>query len=253
MIRKNVAEILDRHVTFELEAIDRMYLNGYVPSLQTGAGFAHFEKTQLGVRVPSTAMIAPMSRRFVEAMEDFVQAEQVDLVRFRKGQRKDDVAQQYLARFEGDEGVLFVGKAQEKANVFRTEKRQGSDGARYPWIIRSTAMVNHYYVYLVDRDFGPLFIKFCSYFPYAVKVCLNGHEWLKRQLTHRRIAYTPLDNGIHSSADPKRVQRIADQLDSSKIEALSASGSAACPIRSPRLIGTPGIAIGSPSSRPNSP
>ncbi len=220
MIRKNVAEILDRHVTFELEAIDRMYLNGYVPSLQTGAGFAHFEKTQLGVRVPSTAMIAPMSRRFVEAMEDFVQAEQVDLVRFRKGQRKDDVAQQYLARFEGDEGVLFVGKAQEKANVFRTEKRQGSDGARYPWIIRSTAMVNHYYVYLVDRDFGPLFIKFCSYFPYAVKVCLNGHEWLKRQLTHRRIAYTPLDNGIHSSADPKRVQRIADQLDSSKIEAL---------------------------------
>ena len=207
MIRKNVAEILDRHVTFELEAIDRMYLNGYVPSLQTGAGFAHFEKTQLGVRVPSTAMIAPMSRRFVEAMEDFVQAEQVDLVRFRKGQRKDDVAQQYLARFEGDEGVLFVGKAQEKANVFRTEKRQGSDGARYPWIIRSTAMVNHYYVYLVDRDFGPLFIKFCSYFPYAVKVCLNGHEWLKRQLTHRRIAYTPLQRRPQTRATDRRPTR----------------------------------------------
>ena len=39
MVRKNVAEILTNHVTFELEAIDRMYLNAYVPSLQTGAAW----------------------------------------------------------------------------------------------------------------------------------------------------------------------------------------------------------------------
>ena len=54
MIRKNVAEILQDHVTFELEAIDRMYLNAYVPSLQTGGGVVYFLKHQLGVRVPST-------------------------------------------------------------------------------------------------------------------------------------------------------------------------------------------------------
>ena len=68
----------------------------------------------------------------------------------------------------------------------------------YPWIILSTAMVNHYYVYLVDGDFGPLFIKFCSYFPYTAKLCLNGHEWLKRQLTQRDVPFEPLDNGIRS-------------------------------------------------------
>src|SRR6266446_3952647 len=165
MIRKSVAEILDHHVTFELEAIDRMYLNAYIPSLQTGGGVAYFLKTQLGVRVPSTVMVAPMSQRFVDAMERFAQTEQVDLVTFEKGERKDDVAQEYLAEFTGDEGVLFIGKAQEKASVFRTEKRRDARGT-YPWIIRSTAPVNHFYVYLVDRDFGPLFIKFCSYFPY---------------------------------------------------------------------------------------
>src|SRR5207249_10860129 len=115
MIRKSVAEILDHHVTFELEAIDRMYLNAYVPSLQTGAGFVYFVKTQLGVRVPSTVMIAPMSQRFVEGFERFVATHGIDLVTFEKGQRKDDVAQKYLAAFEGEEGVLFVGKAQEKA------------------------------------------------------------------------------------------------------------------------------------------
>jgi hypothetical protein len=219
MIRKSVAEILDTHVTFELEAIDRMYLNAYVPSLQTGGGLVYFLKTQLGVRVPSTVMVAPMSERFVEAIDRFVKTEAIDLVTFEKGQRKDDLAQQYLADFTGDEGVLFVGKAQEKASVFRTEKRRDARGV-YPWIIRSTAMPNHYYFYILDRDFGPLFIKFCSYFPYPAKLCLNGHEWLKRQLTQREIPFEPLDNGIHSSDEPARVQRIAHSLDAAKIEAV---------------------------------
>jgi len=220
MIRKNVAEILHDHVTFELEAIDRMYLNAYVPSLQTGGGFVYFVKTQLGAVVPSTMMVAPMSERFVAAIERFVATQRIDLVTFDKGQRKDDVAHDYLARFEGDEGVLFVGKAQEKASVFRTEKRRDSAGKTYPWIIRSTAMPNHYYVYILDRDFGPLFIKFCSYFPYPAKLCLNGHEWLKRQLTQRGIPFEPLDNGIRSSEEAGRVQRIADTLDAAKIDAV---------------------------------
>jgi len=221
MIRKSVAEILDHHVTFELEAIDRMYLNGYVPSLQTGGGVVYFMKQHLGARVPSTTMVAPLTKRFVDAMERFAATAGVDLVTFEKDQRKDDVAQKYLASFEGAEGVLFIGKAQEKASVFRTEKRRNAeDGSTYPWIIRSTVPVNHYYVYLLDRDFGPLFIKFCSYFPYAVKVCLNGHEWLKRQLTQRGIPYQPLDNGIRSSDNAARVQRIANTLDAAKIDAV---------------------------------
>ena len=220
MVRKNVAEILSNHVTFELEAIDRMYLNAYVPSLQTGGGFVYFLKTQLGVRVPSTVMVAPMSERFVKALEQFGETHGVDLVTFQKGQRKDDVAKEYLARFERDEGVLFVGKAQEKASVFRTEKRRDAQGKTYPWIIRSTAMPNHYYVYILDREFGPLFIKFCTYFPYAAKVCLNGHEWLKRQLTRRGIPFEPLDNGIRSTDKAARVQRIANELDATKIDAV---------------------------------
>src|SRR6267378_378551 len=220
MIRKSVAEILDQHVTFELEAIDRMYLNGYVPSLQSGGGVVYFMKQHLGARVPSTTMVAPLTKRFVDAMERFAETTGVDLVTFAKDQRKDDVAHKYLAAFTGDEGVLFIGKAQEKASVFRTEKRRNADGSTYPWIYRSTTPVNHYYVYLLDRDFGPLFIKFCSYFPYAVKVCLNGHEWLKRQLTQRGIAYEPLDNGVRSSDDAARVQRIANTLDAAKIDAV---------------------------------
>ena len=50
-------------------------------------------------------------------------------------------------------------------------------------------MINHYYLYCVDRDFGPFFLKFCSYFPYTAKLCINGHEYLKRQLSLCQILW----------------------------------------------------------------
>jgi hypothetical protein len=81
-------------------------------------------------------------------------------------------------------------------------------------------MVNNYYVYAVDRDFGPFFLKFCSYFPFNAKLCLNGHEYAKRQLAQDGIAFEALDNGVLSCADPKRLQRICDGLSAGKIDAL---------------------------------
>jgi hypothetical protein len=80
---------------------------------------------------------------------------------------------EHLGRFTGSEGVVFIGRAQGKTAVFRTEKRHDGEGGSYSWIVRSTGMVNHYYFYCVDEDFGPFFIKFCSYFPYNAKLCFN--------------------------------------------------------------------------------
>jgi hypothetical protein len=161
-----------------------------------------------------------MSQRFVEAIERFVETEGIDLVTFEKGQRKDDVAQPYLAAVEGDEGVLFVGKAQEKASVFRTESgamRPGrsppGSSARRRWSITMTSTSS-------TRTSVRSSSRFCSYFPYPATRCVNGHEWLKRLLTQRAIPFEPLDNGIRSSDEPARVQRIADTLDAAKIEAL---------------------------------
>src|SRR5215211_4896899 len=79
-------------------------------------------------------------------------------------------------------------------------------------------MVNHYYVYAVGRDFGPFFLKFCSYFPFNAKLCLNGHEYAKRQLARKGIMFEALDNGILSCAEPERLQKICDDLSAGKID-----------------------------------
>ena len=220
-VARSVSEVLGEHVELEIESIDRMYLNLYVPILQRPEGTAYFWIYHRGHRFASTALMAPMTRDFVRSIESFAQAQGVDLVRFQKGQRTEEVAQEQLEGFEGEEGVLFIGKAQEKASVVRTEKRHNPHtGEPYPWLVKSTAMVNHYYFYCVDRDFGLFFVKFCSYFPYNGKVCLNGNEYLKRQLELEGIACQPLDNGVLSCAEPQRAQQIADELSAETIDGL---------------------------------
>jgi hypothetical protein len=106
----------------------------------------------------------PISKEFVGAIHRFCRDQQVPLVDFFRGQRKDDLAHEYLQAFEAQgrtEGVLFIGRAQEKTRVFRTEKRRDPvTGATYPWIVSSTGVVNQFYVYAVDADFGPFFLKF---------------------------------------------------------------------------------------------
>jgi hypothetical protein len=218
---RTVADVISRHVTLKVECIDRMYLNVYQPRLQSPAQVAAFFRFHRGHLFASSAVMNPISKAFIGAVEKFVDEKKVPFVTFAKGQRKDDIAQEHLAKFQGREGVLFVGKAQEKAPVFRTEKRcNPKTGQSYPWIVKSTAMVNQFYFYCVDEDLGPFFLKFCTYFPYNAKLCINGHEYVKRQLAKEGIAFEALDNGVLSCADPKRLQQLCDGLSATKIDAL---------------------------------
>ena len=88
-----------------------------------------------------------MPQRFVDAIKSFAARNRIEIVSFRRGERKDDRTRQYLRNWSGGEGVLYIGKAQEKAKVVRTERRHdpstiarsigpGTDGPspRKPWI-----------------------------------------------------------------------------------------------------------------------
>jgi hypothetical protein len=216
-----ISEILDRHVTLEIESIDRLYLNGYIPGLQSPGGVAWFLRERRGARFASSMLLDPISRDFERGIEQFTKRHGVSVHRFQKGERKDLETQARLRSFAKPEGVLYLGTAQEKMGTIRTEKRRNpTTGAVFPWLVKSTVVAKVYYWYLVDEDFGPLFIKYGSYFPYPMKICLNGNEYLKRQLAKEGLAFQALDNGLLSCADPARAQAIAADLDHRKLNAL---------------------------------
>src|SRR5258708_18330983 len=132
-IPRSVAEVIRQHVTLEVEGIDRMYLNVYQPKLQTEKGAACFFRFHRKQPVASSSLMGVMTKAFLQQVDAFVEQQQIPVVQFRHGQPKDDVAAEYRSQFQGSEGVLFLGKAQEKAKVFRTEKRTGKNGKKYPW------------------------------------------------------------------------------------------------------------------------
>jgi len=215
---RSAADVLSGHVVFEIESIDRMYLNVWQPRLQHGAGAAAFFTSHRGHAYASTALMDPMTKAFVADIHHFVASAGVDLVHFGK-ERKDEVTQRYLADFTGTEGVLYVGRAQEKAAVWRTQRRYHADGSSYAWLVKTSALVNFFYFYCVDADFGPFFIKFCTYFPYTAKLCINGHEWAKRQAAQAGTGFEPLDNGF-AAGDVAALQAICDRLGPADIDAL---------------------------------
>jgi hypothetical protein len=209
----NIETILRDHVTLKIESIDRIYLHGYVPTLQRPNQLAWFFYGHRKQPMPSPTLLQQMTKQFVDAVHAFAKRFGIPIVQFKPGERKDEVAQRRFARFRRREGVVFIGVAQENARSFRCSPVYRKDGSIrrfnfYP----ARVCVNHYYFYILDRDWGPGFIKFSSYAPFDVKVCLNGHEWAKQQLRHRGVSFEALDNGFLSCADPQRLQELADRL-----------------------------------------
>ena len=195
---RSVADVLQQHVTLEVEGIDRMYLNVYQPRLQTDRGVAAFFRFHRGATFASSALMDPMSKAFVAAVERFVEQEQIPLVTFAKGQRKDDVAQEYRSALRRDRGDRLSSARRRRRHPSSAPRSAaipkparptpGSCGPR-PWSTTTTSTG-------IDEDFGPFFLKFCTYFPYNAKLCINGHEYVKRQLAKEGIAFEALDNGV---------------------------------------------------------
>ncbi|MBI4495112.1 MAG: hypothetical protein HY690_20245 [Chloroflexi bacterium] len=213
----NLHSILQNHVSLTVSCIDRVYLNGYVPKLQTSGQLCYFLRDHLGYPIPSPALFRPMHDRFVRGVEDLAAEQQIPVVHFERGQRKDDVAAGYRERFTEPEGVVLIGVAQERAISFKAQEAHGEMG-RFFNFSRQPVSVNHYYFYLQDPAWGPAFVKVGTYLPYPVRVCLNGHEWVKQQLRKEGIGFDSLDNGFLSCKDPDRLQAICDALSPEEVQ-----------------------------------
>src|SRR5258708_11648307 len=203
-----IPELLDGHVTLEVECLDRLYLNGCIGKLGTGGGLVAIMRGQLEKPVPSPVVLGQVSERFREAVKMQAARDHIPIYQFQHKERKDDIANNFRRQRQVRDGIVFVGVAQEKAQAFNGKKVNG----QFEFNRDKTVYVNHYYFYIDDAEFGPLFLKVCSYAPRSTKLCLNEHEWAKRQLDKRHITYEALDNGFLSCSEPVKLQKICDAL-----------------------------------------
>jgi hypothetical protein len=223
----NINDVLTGHVGLEVECVDRLYLNAYVPNLQVGGQVVRFLVDHLGNPVPSPVLFERIGNRFRREIKRFAWEHDVPVLHLKKpdrrrwGDRKLDHVRPYLERAEreGRVGVVAIVVAQEFQWVFDATNRSTKPGRANFEFTKRERRVSAYYFYVNDADFGPGFIKICSYFPYPAKVWLNGHEWAKRQADREGIGFVALTNGFAACDDPAALQAICDRFGPDDVEA----------------------------------
>jgi hypothetical protein len=173
-VRRPVTEndLLDGHVALDIECMDRLYLNGYVPNLQVGGQIVTFLTRHLGFSIPSAALFDQIRQRFRTAVARFAQDNHIPVIRFAKGQRKLDVVRPLMAAAAatGRSQVVAVGMAQEFQYVSAVRSWQAASGAPQFAFDKANRRVSVFHFYVWDTEMGPAFFKICTYFPYPCKI-----------------------------------------------------------------------------------
>ena len=217
MTTTNINEVLAGHIGLEIECVDRLYLNAYVPTLQVPGQVARFLHDHLGQMLPSPALFEKIGNRFRRDVRRLAEDLDIPVLRLRKpdrtrwDDRKLDHVRPYLdaADDDGHFGLVAIVAAQEYQWVFSAKSSTGGSGFTF---FKEQRRVGVYYFYILDPDFGPGFIKICTYFPYPAKVWVNGHEWAKRQATRAGIGFRALANGFAACDEPDPIQQICDRF-----------------------------------------
>jgi hypothetical protein len=223
----NINDVLEGHVALELECVDRLLLNGYVPGLQLPGQVVRFLCGHLGYPIPSSALLGQISNRFRAHTRRFVRDGRIPVLRLagpdrrRWDDRKLDHVRPYLeaAEREGRFGVVALVVTEEFQRVWSARNRSRKPGVACLDFFFEKRRVGAYYFYILDPDFGPAFIKLCTYAPWTARVWLNGHEWAKRQALGGALGFTELHNGFGSCSDPERLQAICDSLAAEHVQA----------------------------------
>ena len=216
---RTAAQVLSGHVTLEIHCIDRMLLTFRQPRLQYGQGIHGFLCHHRGNQFVSSALMRPMTERFAADIRHYidVRGPWIWSGSPRGRARTRLPGSTWLAMMAGSRSCSPGWPRRRPGSGGPGQRTDAVTGKRYPWLCQEQAMVNHWYFYGFDADFGPFFIKFCGYFPYTGQIYFNGHEYAKQQCLREGIAFTSLDNAFGAVSDAGAVQRICDGLTDQKI------------------------------------
>lgn len=227
---ETVARLLADHVSLRLRCVDRIGVAGYIRDLCHEGGLVKFLLHRASLvgkqNIPSPALLGHNHDRLVAELDHFVAERDLPVVRFRRGDSKEQIARphQLAAAAEGRAGVVLVGKAQERTDVWRGWVDRSSPrtikGHPHFCFARQSAVPDHWYFHIWDHDWGPVFIKLATYAPYGLWVMANGHEWAKRQLSRSGVGFRELDNGLWAVDDARAARRVCARLGSGHVRGL---------------------------------
>jgi hypothetical protein len=200
-----------------LEGFDRILFRGSLRSISYAEGLDRF-LTVARVRYKAFGTFA---QGLSERLKDHAQKVAAQTGRpyeylAASGLSKEARARAIVERDGITEGLVCILSAVEPCMSFSI-RRDGRGGFQFRSEQRKCL---HLYYYYLDRDFGLMHVRLATWLPFGIQVCLNGRQYLARQMTRAGIGFEQRDNCFVRIDDLPRAQRMLQQLETRKWERL---------------------------------
>jgi hypothetical protein len=198
-----------QRITGVLSGFDRILFRGSLRLLFQPNSMESYLAT-CGVLIKDFSSFAEKITNRVKALAYETAAKQGRPVHYLGGSAvsKEDFARQ-LAQQEGiKSGLIAILTAVEPCWSYSVRGDRQTKEIHLALELRKCTHLYHYYLH---PEFGLMHVRVQSWFPFSVTVCLNGREWLARQMDEAGIGYQQRDNCFLSVADPARAQQLLDQ------------------------------------------
>ena len=204
---------LTRHsdrITATLSGFDRLRFRGSLRSISYLKGLDIFLSTQ--------RVLLKDFGRYVEGLSDTVKAHAERLaaaagrpLEFLPSSRisKEDRARAIAQRDGVTTGLICILSCVESCRTYGVRKDRRS---HHLVLTPQERKCLHLYFYLQDPEFGLMHIRLQTWVPFTLQICVNGREWLARQLAARGIGHQQVDNALIAIDDPARAQALLDTL-----------------------------------------
>jgi hypothetical protein len=193
------------------DCVDRIVLNAYMSLCHSPGGFRVWWRRLHDDSDDDldNAHLMRMAGRFSRRLRASAKAHGIPVVDCPRGERKHEIAEQYLATHPVGRGVFLILVARAVAPVWQVSR---SSSGTIRNLEKKKAFVNHYSFHIMDPRWGHVTIKMSGHPPFGAQVILNGHEYVARQAHAAGIAFTKEGNCFTRITDPAGLARIADTL-----------------------------------------
>lgn len=192
-------------IRFAYRCFDRILLNGLIQPFQQPKQVVRFFTRYRDQYPVSRAVLRDIATQYQHWVTAQAARWRVPIVEPPAG-RRDDFVDRYFRRAAPDHIVVIL-KAREPARILTAIGKDDRWHLQYArrWVIQ-------YNFYLLDREWGRMFVRLCPYFPFSARRCLNQHHWLAARLRSEGVAFRQGGNALLTCSDPARLQQLADAL-----------------------------------------
>lgn len=191
--------------------VDRIVLNAYNPLLHSPGGFRTWWRRLWNgsdQQLDDTHLMR-MAGRFSRRLRAFAKSRGIPVINCERGERKHEIAEEYLATHPAVEGLFLILVSRAVAPVWKVRR---SKKGKLRELVQRKPYVKHYSFHIQDREWGHVTIKMSGHPPFGAQIILNGHEYVACQAQKEGIGFTKEGNCFTHMTDAAGLARVADTL-----------------------------------------